>query len=161
MTVRWTLITLGGVGRVPARLHARKNKAISIWGSEDRVSLSRKRKGLRSSAGKRDNRHPWVMSRVQAKSRWLVTERNPHQRSKANSALTSIAPFDCTHGVAAPRAGIKQQCEVSLCIEWILRGAMRGAVQPGAATSAAPLSCAARLELSSVERLPRLINLGE
>ena len=40
-------------------------------------------------------------------------------------------------------------------------GRLRGAVQPGAATSAAPLSCAARLELSSVERLPRLINLGE
>ena len=110
---------------MPARLHARKNKAISIWGSEDRVSISRKRKGLRSSAGKRDNRHPWVMSRVQAKSRWQVAERNPHQRSKANSALTSIAPFDCTHGVAAPRAGIKQQCEVSLCIEWILRAPAR------------------------------------
>ena len=64
-----------------------------------------------------------------------VAERNPHQRSKANSALTSVAPFDCTHGVAAPRAG--------------------------AATSAAPLSASARLELSSVERLPRFINLGK
>ena len=137
-----------------------RTKRFRFGGSEDRVSILRKRKGLRSSAGKRDNRHPWVMSRVQAKSRWQVAERNPHQRSKANSALTSVAPFDCTHGVAAPRAGIKQQCEVSLCIEWILRG-LRGAVQPGAATSAAPLSCAARLELSSVERLPRFINLGK
>ena len=100
-----------------------RTKRFRFGGSEDRVSISRKRKGLRSSAGKRDNRHPWVMSRVQAKSRWQVAERNPHQRSKANSALTSVAPFDCTHGVAAPRADIKQQCEVSLCIEWILRGA--------------------------------------
>ena len=54
-----------------------------------------------------------------------VAERNPHQRSKANSALTSVAPFDCTHGVAAPRADLKQQCEVSLCIEWILRAPAR------------------------------------
>ena len=40
-------------------------------------------------------------------------------------------------------------------------GRLRGAVQPGAATSAAPLSAIARLELSSVERLPRFINLGK
>ena len=90
-----------------------------------------------------------------------LRRKNPHQRSKANSALTSVAPFDCTHGVAAPRADVKQQCEVSLCIEWILRGPCEGAVQPGAATSAAPLSGTARLELSSVERLPRFINLGK
>ena len=139
-----------------------RTKRFRLGGSEDRVSISRKRKGLRSSAGKRDNRHPWVMSRVQAKSRWQVAERNPHQRSKANSALTSVAPFDCTHGVAAPRAGIKQQCEVSLCIEWILRGGCEVlsnlALQLPLRRYRLPL---ARLELSSVERLPRFINLGK
>ena len=56
-------------------------------------------------------------------------EGDPHRRSKANSALTSAAPFDCTHGGAAPRADI----EVTVQGESLYRMDSAGAVQPGAA----------------------------
>ena len=82
-----------------------RTKRFRFGGSEDRVSISRKRKGLRSSAGKRDNRHPWVMSRVQAKSRW------PHQKTKGNllwfQLPLSIVLTAVPHGALLPSTVIE------------------------------------------------------